>query len=598
MTHDLVLSHVFPDADPNKHVIPSDDNMVQSAQKSPKDIILKQNQNADAWSERPWPFSKKSCVCHEFSQLELKENSVHVSTQTEFATEKLATIRKNKDSEIWDPALMLKAQQEDPDIGPILRLKSENQERPKWEEISSGSPSMKFYWAQWNCLELRSKLLYRKWVSDDGRKCKWQLLLPHGFRDNVLKQLHDARTAGHMGYKRTYARMHDRYFWYKMKTDVQRWVKTCNICQAKHNPPGRKPKAFLQKYQVGAPLERIALDITGPLPKTQKKNKYILVVSDYFTKWTEAYALPNIEAETVATVLVEQWISRYGTCREIHSDQGSNFESKLFKEMCSLLGIEKTRTTPFHPQGDGQVERFNATLKTILSKIIAVHNDDWDVHLPYAMMAYRSSVHDSTGETPNMLMFGRETELPIDIVTDPTPDKYFSKDTCQSHVQYAIELEARLWEAHQRVRDATKQAFSHQKRQYDRWAGQKSYKKHDLVWLHSPKKLQGKTPKLQCPWQGPYVITKVISDVVFRIQKSLNSKPKVVHHNRLKPFYTRGSIDTSWVDKLVDIEPLETPVENDVAIGKSSAVAQEVKTDRPKRKVKPPKRFGDFDRSG
>ena len=243
--------------------------------------------------------------------------------------------------------------------------------------------------------------------------------------------------------------MHDRYFWYKMKTYVQRWVKTCNVCQAKQNSLGREPRAFLQKQQVGAPLERIALNITGPLPRTQKKNKYILFVFDYFTKWTEAYALPNIEAETVATVLVEQWISRYGTCGEIRS----NFESKLFKEMCSLLGMEKTRTTPFHPQGDGQVERFNATLKTILSKIIAVHNDDWDVHLPYAMMAYRSSVHESTGETPNMLMFGRETELPIDIVTDPTPDKYDNKDACQSYVQYAIELEARLWEAHQRVRD-------------------------------------------------------------------------------------------------------------------------------------------------
>lgn len=171
----------------------------------------------------------------------------------------------------------------------------------------------------------------------------------------------------------------------------------------------------MQLVPSGLPMDRIAADILGELPITAKGNRYILVVSDYFTKWTEAFAMPNMEAKTVAKIMVEEVFVRLGTPRIIHSDQGRQFESELFREVCRLFHIQKTRTTAYHPQSDGMVERFNRTLTSMLSAFVQENQTDWDEHIPYVMMAYRSAEHKSTQFTPNMLMLGRETTLPLDL---------------------------------------------------------------------------------------------------------------------------------------------------------------------------------------
>ena len=132
----------------------------------------------------------------------------------------------------------------------------------------------------------------------------------------------------------------------------------------------------------------------------------------------------RLQRKTVAKVLVEEFICRYGIPKELHSDQGRNFESKLMSEVCTLLGVKKTRTCPLHPRGDGFIERFNRTLISMVASILDPdrHQTDWDERIPYAMLAYRSAVQESTGETPAMMMMGREIMLPVDIVvTQPTP---------------------------------------------------------------------------------------------------------------------------------------------------------------------------------
>ena len=140
-------------------------------------------------------------------------------------------------------------------------------------------------------------------------------------------------------------------------------------------------------------MERIAIDVMGPLPATDRDNKYILVISDYFTKWAELYPMSNQEAETVANVVVCEFISRFGVPRQLHTDQGRNFESKWFQEMCRIMEIDKTRTTPLRPQSDGIVERFNRALEAMLSKFVDGDQKNWDLYLPLFTMAYRSSVH-------------------------------------------------------------------------------------------------------------------------------------------------------------------------------------------------------------
>ena len=122
---------------------------------------------------------------------------------------------------------------------------------------------------------------------------------------------------------------------------------------------------------VSRPLEHVAMDILGPLPKTPQGRKYILVVSEYFTKWKEAYPLKNMEATSMARAFVNVFVC---VAEFLHTDQGKNFESALMKEICQLLGLKKTQTTPYHLQSDGLVERFNRTVLDMLS--MAVQQDE------------------------------------------------------------------------------------------------------------------------------------------------------------------------------------------------------------------------------
>ena len=247
----------------------------------------------------------------------------------------------------------------------------------------------------------------------------------------------------------------------------------------------------MQIERVGNPLERVAMDILGPLPETSRGNKYILVLGDYFTKWTEAYAMQNMEAVTVARIFVNEFVSRFGAPDSLHTDQGKNFDSMLLKEVCRLLGVEKTRTTPYHPQSDGLVERFNRTLLNMLSIIATEKEDGWDLQLPTAMLAYRTSIHETTKATPFSLMFGREARLPVDVVYGSPPDETF-----ESPSEFALKLRDRLADAYKLVRNNTDVEQKRQKLLYDRRTQVSPYTVGDQVWLHSPAVRRGKSRKL------------------------------------------------------------------------------------------------------
>ena len=183
-----------------------------------------------------------------------------------------------------------------------------------------------------------------------------------------------------MGIERTVGKVRSRFFWPGCKGDLKRWCEECMECaRAKSGPRHKNP---MQQYPTGAPLDRIAIDICGEFPETIRGNKYILVLCDYFTKWTQAWAIPNQTAQTCADVIVTEFVSIFGAPKQLHSDQGRNFESELFQEMCRLLGVEKTRTVSYYPQSDGMVERFNRTMQQMLKTLVCEARDDWDDHLP------------------------------------------------------------------------------------------------------------------------------------------------------------------------------------------------------------------------
>ena len=263
----------------------------------------------------------------------------------------------------------------------------EKDNRPTWPEVSRFSRELKSLWSQWDRIVLVDGVLFRQWFDSGAKSAIHQFLVPEALRKDMFQSLHASISSGHLGIRKTIGKLRRRLYWVGYKSDILDWCRKCIPCQ-KRKPPAKTIRAPMKQYQVGEPMERIAIDILGPLPESHAGNKYIMITTDYFTRWTEAFPLPNQEALTIAKVLVNDFISRFGLPRQIHTDQGTQFESRLFQNLCSLLGIDKTRTTALHPQSDGMVERFNKTLEDMISKYITVDQRNWDASLQLLMMAY------------------------------------------------------------------------------------------------------------------------------------------------------------------------------------------------------------------
>jgi len=154
---------------------------------------------------------------------------------------------------------------------------------------------------------------------------------------NVLSELHDALSGGHLGAGKVLEKVRARFYWVGQRHDVEEWCESCNLCGSTKAPPKQR-HAPLQIHTATAPMDRVAMDILGPLPIAPRQNKYVLVVGDYFTKWTEAFPIPDMETATIARVLVNEFISRFGAPTHLHTDQGRSFESSLIKEICRLMG--------------------------------------------------------------------------------------------------------------------------------------------------------------------------------------------------------------------------------------------------------------------
>ncbi|XP_033728208.1 uncharacterized protein LOC117317503 [Pecten maximus] len=254
--------------------------------------------------------------------------------------------------------------------------------------------------------------------------------------------------------------------------------------------------------------------------------------------WTEAFAVPNHTALTVADKLVTEVFSRFGCPVQLHTDQGREFESELFKEVCALLGVQKSRTTPYRPQSDGLVKRFNRTLKQMLSIYIDQDKLNWDDQLPYLLMAYRASEHKSTHCTPNLMMLGREVFVPIDLMAG-TP----SHTPEQCPVEYVEWLRHSMQTNFEFANSNLGKAARLQKRNYDSKLKARNYDIGSWVWRWYPPKVN---QKLGLGWTGPYLVVKQISGVTYRIQRNRESVGINVHVDHLK-LYEGENPPVNWL---------------------------------------------------
>ncbi|GFX32014.1 retrovirus-related Pol polyprotein from transposon 412 [Trichonephila clavipes] len=425
--------------------------------------------NADALSRRPCPENCRHCS--------------RVETKYDYAIRQITTSTATP-PDPWSDEKVREDQMADPDIKPLIEFMESSSNKPSWQDISAYSPTTKQYWALWNSLHLRNGVLYRKFESEDGKTFRWQLVLPRSRIPEVLKELHGSPTGGHFGVMKTLHRVRERFCWGKVRADVEQWCKSCDACSARKGPKIRS-RGKLHRYNVGAPFERIAFDIPGTSAK-------------------------DCEAPTVAEAVVQHWISRYGVPLQLHSDQGRNFVSAILKGVCELLGIDKTKTTPLHPQSDGMVERFNRTILNNLSLMVSKNQQDWDQKVPLFLLAYRSAVHETTGYSPSQMLFGRDLRLPCDLLFGRPPD------TPSSPEEYVQNLQARFEDVHNLARERINLRTEKMKTRYDTKATGHQFKEDDKVWFYNPTRRKGLSPKLQSHWDGPYTILK-INDVVIRI---------------------------------------------------------------------------------
>ena len=277
---------------------------------------------------------------------------------------------------------------------------------PKNDELE-GLPRLE--WQMFNqvsSLHIKNNVLCRKFEPLDGNLPYLQRIVPRSMVPEVLTALHSSKTAGHLGTQKVIEKMRQRFYRPGFKDDVKQFVQCCDICQKKPGLP-KTHRHSLVDWKLSYPFHHIGLDFLGALP-VSNGNRFILVIGDHFTKWYEAILLPDQQASTTANALLEHWICRFGCPNSIHTDQGRNFESALIQQLMTLLEVNKTRTTSSRTQSNSVIERMNRTLLNMLTKSIDKQQANWSYFLPFVLMAYRSSVHESTGFTPNRLVLGHE----------------------------------------------------------------------------------------------------------------------------------------------------------------------------------------------
>jgi transposase InsO family protein len=357
-----------------------------------------------------------------------------------------------------------------------------------------------------------------------------RLVVPSEMRRSVLQECHDALTSGHLGREKTFARVRERYWWPDLYKDVKHYVDTCDACQR-----AKKPKwSATGKWEatvVGAPWKRVAVDFLGPVTRTARGNRYLLVFTDYLTRWVVAVPTQECTAETAAREFVEKIVLQFGAPEELLSDNGQHFAAEVVERVCQMAGTKKLFTTAYRPQADGLVERWNGTLAQMLASSME-DDKDWDEKVPFVVFAYNTAQHAVTGKSPFELVQGRVARLPMDVALGTRPSEQ------RSASEYSDELLIRMQEGFRAAREAMDQSKRTQERRRLKEGGKEvAYEKGQKAWLLvEPDRIT----KFGKKFDGPYEIVEVNGPNYATIALEDGEKVKV-HVERLKPFKARDA---------------------------------------------------------
>lgn len=370
----------------------------------------------------------------------------------------------------------------------------------------------------------------------------FKVVIPRALRGALLRYFHDSCIAGHASGPKTYVKLCRFATWPGMKRDVIRYARSCHVCQSV-KPRGGRPPGFMQPIDSQTPWQIAACDIMGPYPTTPSRNKFLLVVTDHFSKWVELFPLRKLTARVIMDKLMEVF-TRFGFPEQLITDNASYFTAKVFVDSCAALGIKHKKTTTYHAQSN-PTERVNRNIKHMLVAFSERHKD-WDTYLPEIGFALRSTVNRSTGYAPSSLNLGRELPNPMDRVL---ADRSGMPVAPSARAEYATHLRAKMTEALHKARCNLRTARAQQKAQYDRSHRNVHYEVGDLV-LRRQHVLSDATKQfaasLAPKWTGPYLVREKVSSLVYRLE---NKKGKPiggpVHVCDLKRYVPR---DEQWDD--------------------------------------------------
>jgi transposase InsO family protein len=479
--------------------------------------------DADGLSRRPHPETEERQSTKIISPEIFKEICALVAGDQEFAgvAESLGLPPQAVSSVArlsYPVAIDWAAEQErDPDTARVKQLvRSGN--KPTERQRKAESAVVLRLLSHWETLLVKDGVLLKQSKLED--EVLERIVIPAHKQKECLYLVHD--DMGHLGRDKTLSLAQERFYWIGLTKDIEHKVKTCHrcICAKAPNLPERAP---LVNIVTSRPMELVCIDFLS-LETAVGGFDSILVVTDHFTRYACAFPTRNQEAKTVAKLLVDEYFVHYGIPERLHSDQGANFQSRVIDHLCKLLGIKKSRTTPYHPQGDGMTERFNKTLISMLKTLDPAKKPRWKDHVASLVHAYNCTRHESTKHSPFFLMFGRQPRLALDVFLGREPAYTSTVDTVRQ------KLEA----AYRAASEAARKAAGRQAEHYNQKVRGQKLQPGDAVLLRNVG-LKGKH-KIADKWQQePFtVVDQPNPDIpVYRIQRG--DQRKVIHRNHLLP---------------------------------------------------------------
>ena len=451
----------------------------------------------------------------------------------------------------------------------------------EFRERQSNCPSLSPLWAKAKSREevklrngtkftfiVRDSLLFRKCVysnfsPDTG---KLALVIPDSCREIIMKLSHEALLSGHFSHRKTQMRIRDSFFWPTLDTDVRNFCKSCDVCQ-RTSPKGRvKPAPLIKVPVITEPFSRVSIDLVGPFsPPSESGHRFILTLIDHATGFPEAVPLKDIDTIAVSEALLGIF-SRVGIPREILSDQGPQFTSKLMGELHRLLGVKPLFSSTYHPMGNARVERLHSTLVSCLRKLCIDRPKLWHRFLVPTLFALREIPSDRTGFSAFELLYGRQVRGPLSVLRDLWTDSSLAGEERDSF-QHVLDLRKSLEDCSELASAYADKSTDRFKTYFDLKSQNRYFNVGDEVLILLPD-LQ---KKLLLSWSGPHKVLERRGKVNYIIDQK--GKPHLYHVNLLKKYHRRASVLFAYVAD--EISTLSHPVQGDPFFICNSCIIEE-----------------------